>query len=246
MRANDTSLGGAARSFPTTQWSQILAAQDPSQPGTRERLDGLLRTYWKPAYAYIRVAWRKSNEDAKDLTQAFFARLLQNGRLAVVRTEGGRFRSYLKEALKNFLIDADRAALVRRPVEPVLAADLDREASPDRVFDREWLSCLLEASLSQLEAELRKDDKETYFNVFRSYLLDPSADREVTIATESGDIVLPTYASVGARWGLDESDVRNYLSYCRTRLREILKTVIRDTIDDPQEVEDELRALLHE
>src|SRR5256885_9151341 len=135
MGFGDTTLGGSARSFPTTQWSQVLAAQDPTQPGYRDRLDALLRVYWKPAYAYIRVAWRKSNEDAKDLTQAFFARLLQNGRIAAVQTEGGRFRSYLKQALRNFLIDAERAAEVRRPIERVVAIDdfdVATGGSPDR------------------------------------------------------------------------------------------------------------------
>src|SRR5687767_11780600 len=210
MGFSDTTLGGSARSFPTTQWSQILGAQDPTQPGYRDRLDALLRAYWKPAYAYIRVGWKKSNEDAKDLTQAFFARLLQNGRLAAVKTEGGRFRSYLKQALKNFLIDADRAADVRKPIEPVPMADVDPAASPDRVFDREWLSCLLDASIAQLEADLKKEGKEAYFQVFRSYLLDPNEAREVTVETRTGALSLPTYASVGKRWGLGESDVRNY------------------------------------
>lgn len=257
MRPNDTTLGGAGRSFPTTQWSQILAVQDPSVPGYRDRLDALLRAYWKPAYAYIRVAWRKSNEDAKDLTQAFFARLLQNGRVAAVESEGGRFRSYLKQALKNFLIDADRAAEVRRPIEPVFTFEADPgsleawsppspEATPEHVFDREWLSCLLEASLARLEADLKVEGKESYYKVFRTYLLDPAAGPEETVTTRSGTFSLPTYASVGRRWGLSESDVRNYLSQCRVRLREILKDAIRATVEHPGDVEEELRTLLLE
>jgi RNA polymerase sigma-70 factor (ECF subfamily) len=250
MGFGDTTLGGADRAFPTTQWSQVLAAQDPTQPGHRDRLDALLKSYWKPAYAYIRVGWKKSNEDAKDLTQAFFARLLQNGRIAAVRTEGGRFRSYLRQALRNFLIDAERAAEVRRPVEPVVAVE-DVEVpsaggNPDLAFNRQWLSCLLDASLARLEAELKKDGKEAYFNVFRTYLLDPGSAREVSVATQSGEIVLPTYASVARRWGLTESDVRNYLTFCRARLREILKEGIRETVADARDVEDELRSLLNE
>ena len=250
MGFSDTTLGGSARSFPTTQWSQILGAQDPNQPGYRDRLDALLRAYWKPAYAYIRVGWKKSNEDAKDLTQAFFARLLQNGRIAAVQTEGGRFRSYLKQSLKNFLIDADRAAEVRRPVEPVIAFDGDFEvpvdASPDQAFDRQWLSCLLDSSIARLESDLKKESKEVYFNVFRTYLLDPNAAKEATVATQGGEILLPTYASVGKKWSLNESDVRNYLTLCRTRLREILKAGIRETVENARDVEDELRLLLNE
>ena len=250
MGFSDTTLGGAARSFPTTQWSQILAAQDPTQPGHRDRLDALLRAYWKPAYAFIRVGWRKSNEDAKDLTQAFFARLLQNGRIAAIQATGGRFRSYLKQALKNFLIDADRAAEVRKPVEPVLAlegeVDVPTDAAPDRAFDREWLTCLLDVSIARLETELKKEGKAAYFDVFRTYLLDPGPERGVSVATQSGEIGLPTYGSVAKRLGLAESDVRNYLSFCRAKLREILKDGVRQTVDNPGDVEDELRALLNE
>jgi RNA polymerase sigma-70 factor (ECF subfamily) len=249
MGFGDTTLGGSGRSFPTTQWSQVLGAQDPTQPGHRDRLDALLRAYWKPAYAYIRVGWKKSNEDAKDLTQAFFARLLQNGRIAAVQAEGGRFRSYLKQALKNFLIDAERAADVRRPVEPVFAIEafeVPAGGTPDGVFDREWLSCLLGSSLATLEAELKKEGKSAYFNVFHTYLLDPNGAREVTVATHSGELSLPTYASVGKRWGLSESDVRNYLTHCRSRLREILKAGIRETVENARDVEDELRSLLNE
>jgi len=250
MGFSDTTLGGAARSFPTTQWSQILAAQDPTQPGHRDRLDALLRAYWKPAYAYIRVGWRKSNEDAKDLTQAFFARLLQNGRIAAIQSTGGRFRSYLKQSLKNFLIDADRAAEVRKPIEPVVAlegqVDIPTDASPDRAFDREWLSCLLDASIARLEHDLKKEGKATYFNVFSAYLLDSGAERGVSVETRSGEIELPTYGSVAKRLGLAESDVRNYLSFCRARLREILKDGVRETVENPADVEEELRALLNE
>jgi RNA polymerase sigma-70 factor (ECF subfamily) len=247
MGFGDTTLGGAERAFPTTQWSQVLA--DPTQPGYRDRLDALLRSYWKPAYAYIRMGWKKSNEDAKDLTQAFFARLLQNGRIAAVRSEGGRFRSYLRQALRNFLIDAERAAEVRRPVEPVVGVEdveVPSGGSPDVVFDRQWLSCLLDVSLARLETELKKEGKESYFNVFRTYLLDPGSAREVSVATQSGELALPTYATVARRWGLNESDVRNYLTFCRGRLREILKDGIRETVEDARDVEDELRSLLKE
>jgi RNA polymerase sigma-70 factor (ECF subfamily) len=250
MGFSDTTLGGSARAFPTTQWSQILAAQDPNQPGHRDRMDALLRAYWKPAYAFIRVGWRKSNEDAKDLTQAFFARLLQNGRMAAIQSTGGRFRSYLKQALKNFLIDADRAAEVRKPVEPVVAlegeVDVPTDVAPDRAFDREWLGCLLDASIARLERELTKEGKAAYFSVFRTYLLDPGSERGVSVATRSGEIELPTYGTVAKQLGLAESDVRNYLSLCRARLRDILKDGVRDTVDNPADVEEELRALLNE
>jgi RNA polymerase sigma factor (sigma-70 family) len=236
MRADDTTLGGDDRRFPTTQWTRV---QDPA------RLDELLRAYWKPAYVYIRIAWRKSNEDAKDLAQAFFARLVQNGRIAGVQADGGRFRSYLKRALKNFLIDADRAAESRRPVEAAVAIPADAVAEPDRAFDREWLSCLLTGALAALEAELKKEGKTSYFDVFRLYLLEAPGSDADTIASRSGELRLPTYGGVARALGIGESDVRNFLSYCRARLRTLMKEGVRGTVEDTRDVEDELRALLN-
>jgi RNA polymerase sigma factor (sigma-70 family) len=236
MRADDTTLGGDGRRFPTTQWTQV---QDPA------RLDELLRAYWKPAYVYIRIAWRKSNEDAKDLAQAFFARLLQNGRIAGVQADGGRFRSYLKRALKNFLIDADRAAETRRSLEAAVGIAADAVADPERAFDREWLSCLMTGALAALEEELRKEGKTKVYDVFRLYLLEDPADDADTVATRSGEFRLPTYGRVARTLGLGESDVRNYLSQCRARLRTLMKEGVRGTVEDTRDVEDELRALLN-
>src|SRR5262245_9712599 len=106
MTDRDTSIGGSRKGFPTTIWSDIIAAGDSSDPQSRDRLDRLLRTYWKPVFAYVRSSWRKPVEDAKDLTQAFFASVLQKGYLSRLDPDRGSFRGYLKKALKHFLIDA--------------------------------------------------------------------------------------------------------------------------------------------
>jgi RNA polymerase sigma-70 factor (ECF subfamily) len=255
MGQNDTTLGGSGRSFPSTHWSWILEADDLTSQSARERLDALLRAYWKPAYTYVRVAWRKSNEDAKDLTQAFFARLLENGRIGRIDSQGGRFRSYLKKGLKNFLIDADRARSARQPLEDALSLDVDPgspdrdiplpEAAADRLFNREWLSCLLDRSIARLEAELRAQGKESYFKVFRNYLLEPAGEPDGdSVRTRDGDFVVPTYRSVALRFGLTESDVRNYLTACRSRLRDIMKSEVEPTVEDSRDAEAELRNLL--
>src|SRR5437867_2750392 len=154
MSNADTATGGLEREFPSTVWSDILAAGDPKNPNHRARLSGLVQAYWKPVYAYVRTAWRTSIEDSKDLTQAFFAHLLDKGYLGSLRADRGSFRGYLKKALKHFLIDAGRAAQARRPEGPVVSLEampkvLERLApaspneSPEQVYDREWLRCLL-------------------------------------------------------------------------------------------------------
>ena len=264
-------MGGAERAFPSTHWSQILSVQDPADPAHRDLLSALLQTYWKPVYAYVRLAWRKSNEDAKDLTQSFFTHLLQNGGIVRLRPDGGRFRGFLKRALKNYLIDADRAAAIRRPVDAAFSLEAHADAidrwgpaapgeTPDRAFDREWLSCMMEASVAKLERNLADEGKEIYFKVFRCYLLDPACAAEAapawrrpagastnsTLHLAQGEIPILTYAEVAAKFGLSESDVRNYLNFGRARLREIVKAEIRAYVETDGEVEEELNSLLRE
>src|SRR5262245_24551227 len=158
MAPAETDIGGHDRAFRTTMWTELLAAADPDNPRARENLDRLFRAYWKPVYAYIRTSWRASIEDAKDLTQAFFARLFEKEYWANVRTEGGSFRGYLKRSLQHFLINAKRDAAVRRPDGPMIALDAAPEEfsriepespgeSPEQRFDREWIRCVMDASI---------------------------------------------------------------------------------------------------
>jgi len=114
----ETAIGGPDTAFRTTVWSDILAAGDPAHPRSRDLMALLLRTYWKPAYMYVRTMWKANVEDAKDLTQAFFARLLEKDFCARLRPERGSFRGYLKRALKNFLLNARRHDAARAPARP--------------------------------------------------------------------------------------------------------------------------------
>ena len=109
----DTSIGGSRRDFPSTSWNLIRGAGKAQ----REHLERLIYLYWKPAYLYLRAAGRKSVEDAKDLTQDFFARLIERKDWERLSPERGSFRGFLKRALKNFMIDAARREQARRPGE---------------------------------------------------------------------------------------------------------------------------------
>jgi len=242
MRFDDTSIGGPAQQFPSTVWSRLQAAGDPSHPEYRRGLDHLLTSYWKPAFTYIRMAWHKPVEDAKDLSQAFFARLLEKSFVAGFQPERGSFRRYLKQALKYFLINAERDASVRKPEGPLLSLEATSDElarltpaspqeTPDEAYDRQWFGDLVESSIRALEAALTADGKEIYVRVFRCYLLD--------------DESLPTYAQVAARLGLRESDVRNYLHYCRSALRQVLRERIREYVESDADVERELLGFLN-
>jgi RNA polymerase sigma-70 factor (ECF subfamily) len=242
VRSFETSIGGQANAFPSTMWSDILKAADASSPECRDRLDRLLRAYWRPVYAYIRHSWHRSVEDAKDLTQAFFARILEREYLASLRPEKGSFRAYLKTALRHFMINAKT---VGRPPVAVIAIDAaPRELeslgaasdgdTPERVFDREWFRSLMDESIRQLGESLARDGKAAYFDAFRAYCLDERG------GPRAQDGSGPTYADVAAKLGVKESDVRNYLSHARAILWEILRRRVRDYAGGDDDVEREL------
>jgi len=256
----DTSIGGSHRSFPTTIWSDILAAADPAAPDYRDRLDALVRGYWKPVYAYVRAAWKKSVEDAKDLTQSFFTHLLEKDTMARVRPDRGSFRGYLKKALKHFLIDADRAKSAREPDRPVFSleaapAELERlgpaapDEPPDRAYDREWFRCLFDAAIADLHAFLKAEGKPLYFDIFRMYCIDPTMPRDTARSStflqgaETGRIG-PTYRDIALALGVNESDVRNHLNYCRSTFRSLLRRRIREYVAGDEDVDPELEAVL--
>ena len=162
-----TGVGGSAGNggvaFTTTHWSVVLTAQGES-PAAREALEKLCRTYWWPLYGFVRREGYKP-EEAQDLTQAFFARLLERKDLETVRQERGRLRSYLLASLKNFLSKArHREMTVKRgegrplvSLEDLLARErADQEPahklSADRIYERRWALTLLEQVLTRLRA----------------------------------------------------------------------------------------------
>lgn len=198
--------------FPTTIWSAIREAGETPDP--LNRLCGL---YWRPVHTFIRLVWRKDPEEAEDLTQAFFAHLLERKPWFRLRPELGSFRNYLRTALRHFLIDARRAHPSFLPLEyePI-----------DRTYDREWFRCLLETSLAELQTRL----KPVAFEVFRLYRLEPEPS--------------PTYAELAERLALRESDVRNHLARARRELREIVRKNIRETVSTDDEIEGELRKAM--
>jgi RNA polymerase sigma-70 factor (ECF subfamily) len=254
-RQQDTTIGGTARSFPTTAWSDVLVAGDLGHPERAERLNRLLALYWKPVYVYIRVAWKKPVEDAKDLTQAFFAHLLDTDTIARARAERGSFRSYLKASLKYFLINANRAAEVRKPVTALVSLDARPEEfeqlgpaapdeTPESAYERQWCAGLMDASVGELHERLTREGKALYFEVFKAYVIEPeqTPGLAATGETQSG---APTYGEVAARFRIQESDVRNHLSACRRLLRTILAERVRAYSETEAGVEAELEALLN-
>ncbi len=250
MPRDDTSVGGP-RGFDTTRWSLVLGSADPASPTARENLDSLVRKYWKPVYAYIRASWRKSNEDAKDLTQEFFTQLLERGAIAHLSPEKGSFRGYLKLALKHFLIDASRRQKAQRPEGMLFwipAHQLENmaqdrpEEPPDRALDREWFRCVMEASIRGLRRELTKQGKRVYFDAFELYCLEPSGGAAELLRNE--ERAPPTYATVARHLNVQVTDVQNFLGVCREMLHGIVWERIRSYCASYEDVERELRDII--
>ena len=195
--------------FPSTLWSMVLHAGGEERAAQSKSLESLLEMYWKPVYCYMKAIRRKGSEDAKDLTQGFFTRLLEKKTLGNLSPEKGTFRGFLKEAIRNFLIDAHRFESARHPRKGVFLAIeefRDSEKSPQEgndpqaIFDQEWDQAVLENSLEELKRQMSHDET---FSVFELYCL-PDKSKEGK----------RTYADVAKEMGLSEVAIRKRLARC--------------------------------
>ena len=227
--------------FATTHWSVVLAAQSPS-PAADEALEKLCRTYWWPLYGFVR-RHGYDPEEAQDLTQGFFAMLLERRDLNVVRQEKGRLRSYLLVSLKNFLAKAKRRELaVKRgegralvPLDELLArerADLEPAdtLTADRIYERRWALTLLEQVLTRLESEFRSAGNAKLFDCLKEFLSDEPGRR--------------SQAEIAAELDMTENAVKQAFHRLRHRYRELLRDEIAQTVAVPGDVEDELRHFI--
>lgn len=239
MTSTNPEAAPSHASFPSTLWSDIVGDGDGA--GNRERLERLLRSYWKPVFCYVRCAWRKSIEDSLDLTQGFFAHVLEKDFLGRARPDAGSFRGYLKHSLRNFVIDAARADAARggglrfdmNPAELARLEATSPDEPPERAFDREWFHRVLESATDALREWLHARGKSDHFETFRLYCLDAGDDP-------------PTYESLAQRLGVGAGDVRHRLEYCRTLLRKLLKEKVREYAAGDADAESEFGELMRE
>ena len=232
----------AAGQFPPTLWSVVLAAGDSGSNGAREALERLCRSYWYPLYAFTRRQG-KSPEDAEDLTQGFFQRLLEREALAKAAPERGRFRSFLLASLKNYIRDEwDKTRAVKRGSgqAPLGFDDLNAEeryrsepidpADPEKLFERSWAMMLIDRVLARLEKEFTANGKSERFEALHPYLLEEP---------DGG-----AYAGVGQRLAMSTGAVRVAVLRLRERYRELVWLEIAETVADEDNVEEEVRHLM--
>jgi len=219
----------------------VLDAQSES-PSAQEALEKLCRTYWWPLYGFVRRQGY-SPEEAQDLTQGFFAMLLERRDFDAVRQEKGRLRSYLLASLKNFLAKAHRrATTIKRgegrplvPLDELLArerADLEPTdaLSADRIYERRWALTLLEQVLARLGEEYRVAGSTRLFEELKQLLAD-DPDR-------------PSQAQIARELGIAENAVKQAFHRLRQRYRLLLREEIAQTVVAPDDVENELRHFI--
>ena len=240
-----TGTGGSAQNgplaFATTHWSVVLAAQGES-PAADQALEKLCRTYWWPLYGFVRRQGY-SPEEAQDLTQGFFAMLLERRDLNAVRREKGRLRSFFLASLKNFISKSNRRAkAIKRgggqplvPLEELLArehADLEPadSLSAERIYERRWALTLLEQVLARLEEESRVAGNRALFERLRQ-VLGEEPDR-------------CSQAEIAQELGMTEHAVKQAFYRLRRRCALLLREEIANTVAAPDDVEDELRHFI--
>jgi RNA polymerase sigma factor (sigma-70 family) len=231
----------SAVGFVTTQWSVVLAAQG-SSPAADAALETLCRRYWRPLFGFVRRSGF-NREEAEDLTQGFFARLLERRDLDAVRKEKGRLRSYLLVALKHFLVnERQRASAIKRGEgRRVLSLDEMREnehgefepADPltvDQIYQRTWANTVLDQVLVRLQAEYEAAANASLFGKLKVLLAD-EPDR-------------PSQAEMAAELNMNENALKQAFHRFRQRYRQALREEIAHTVATPGDVEDELRHLI--
>ncbi len=210
----DTALGGNQHRFPATRHSLIEAAAG----GGREALDEVISAYWKPAYKHVRIQWSRSNEQAKDLVQSFFAALLEDNLLARFDPAKGRLRTFLRACLDHFVMKQDEsAARLKRGGGVELTFDFDaaeRELacvspSAEDVFLREWEREMFARALEDLRALCRENGKGLQLRIFEQYDL--------------AEDVRPSYAGLAEEHGIAVTSVTNHLAWARRELRRLLR-----------------------
>ncbi len=230
------------REFATTHWSLVVAAKpdEASQTHARKALEEPCRAYWYPLYAFVRNRGYSSS-GAQDLTQSFFARIIETGGFASADPERGRFRSYLLGAMKHFLANEWHRARAQKRGGGVTFLELDaldpearyalepaQSTDPDAGFDREWAQKSIARAMGKLRAESEASGKGELFEALKGSLIGEE----------------PARSETAARLGMTVGAVKVAVHRLRQRYRELLRAEIAETVSDPSDIDDEMRSLL--
>ena len=239
----DTSMGGSQSRFPETRRSAVIDFNS-GDPALREcAAEALISAYWKPVYKYIRIKWNMSNEEAKDLTQGFFARAMEKDFFRSYDPEKGAFRTYLRTCLDGFLSNERQHAQRMKRSAELVSLDLDFETvegelrlsgapasdSFEEYFDKEWTRALFASALNALREDCASRGKEIQSRLFERYELDGDPD--------------VTYDRLAAEFGIPITTVTNYLAGARRAFRRRVVEKLREITASEREFRVEARRL---
>jgi RNA polymerase sigma-70 factor (ECF subfamily) len=230
MAEPDTAIREGQSQFPPTAWSLLSRLRDPRDPRVQEYLSRMIELYWRPVYKFVRISWKKGNEDAKDLTQAFFVHLLEGSLLERADPERGNFRKLLLAALRNFLSNEVRSghSLKRGGQKKIFSLDQaetdwpGEPADPKAAFEGQWAREVLGRAIDRLRLRSRAE----LFAAFRRFHLENASVREIA-----------------AELGSTEAQVGHYLQEARALLRRFVTDEIREYVSDESELAMELDSL---
>lgn len=241
----DTDIGGPAHRFPVTNHSAIVNARSDDQLVRRRAFDTILASYWKPAYKYIRLKWQEGNEDAKDLTQGFFANAFEKNHFATYDAAKASFQTFLRTCLDGFVAnerkagrrlkrggDMDHYQLDFAAAEDELASHAASSTlSPEDYFHREWVRWMFTIAVEAFRQRCVESGRDLHFQLFERYDLNDD-DREVS------------YASLAAEFKLEPATVNNYLAAARRDFRRVVLEKLREITATDEEFRIEARSLL--
>jgi RNA polymerase sigma factor (sigma-70 family) len=239
-------MGGSNERFPQTRHSVVESAQSDDGAVRQRARDTIISSYWKPVYTYIRFKWKASNEDAKDLTQGFFAQALDSPFFERFDPSRARFRTYLRVCLDGFVANQQKAAGRLKRGGGVEHVPLDFETvegepaqieipdgtDPDEVFRREWVRALFERAVDTLRENFAANGRDVHFRLFERYDLD-RAGAEGT-----------SYADLAAEFDLPVTQVTNFLALARREFRALLLARLRELSGSDAEFHDDVRDIL--
>ena len=239
----DTDIGGPLHRFPVTNHSAIEGARSDDQIIRCRAFDTILTSYWKPAYKYIRLKWQADNEDAKDLTQAFFANAFEKNHFASYDAAKASFQTFLRTCLDGFVAnerkagrrlkrggDMDHYQLDFATAETELAAHASTDLTPEDYFHREWVRWMFTLAVEELRRRCDESGRGVHFQLFEHY--DLRDDQNVS------------YASLAGEFDLPPATVNNYLAAVRREFRRVVLEKLREITATDEEFRTEARSLL--
>jgi RNA polymerase sigma-70 factor (ECF subfamily) len=230
MAEHDTAIRRGESRFPETAWSLLSHLRDPKDPRVRQYLNRMIELYWRPIYKFIRIGWKRPNEDAKDLTQAFFVKLIEGSLFEKADPERGNFRRLLLASLRNFLANDVRAERAQKRGGGLKTFSLDEPdldwpaepADPADAFEGQWARDLLGRAVERLRESARPE----VFAAFRRFHLENAAVKDIARELKAS-----------------ESQVGHFLQDARTALRRFVTDEIREYVSDDAELGKELDSL---